>query len=82
MISAAENSNKFQKIRFWKEKSVENGFTVGPTSLLLKKKIPRATWSSELFGKFSKKSPHFEEKSFEIANIFLEDLGKFSAFFF
>jgi hypothetical protein len=50
--------------------------------LLLKKKIPRATWSSELFGKFSKKSPHFEEKSFEIANIFLEDLGKFSAFFF
>jgi hypothetical protein len=24
MISTAENSNKFQKIRFWKEKSVEN----------------------------------------------------------
>jgi hypothetical protein len=45
--------------------------------LLLKKKIPRATWSSELFGKFSKKSPHFEEKSFEIANIF----GGFRNFF-
>jgi hypothetical protein len=24
VISAFENSNKFQKIKFWKEKSVEN----------------------------------------------------------
>jgi hypothetical protein len=24
VISAAENSNKFQKTRFWKEKSVED----------------------------------------------------------
>jgi hypothetical protein len=38
--------------------------------LLLKKINPKATWSKELFGKFSKKSPNFEEKSFEIANIF------------
>jgi hypothetical protein len=28
VISAAENSNKFQKTRFWKEKSVENAVTV------------------------------------------------------
>jgi len=28
MISAAENSNKFQKTRFWKEKSVENTVTL------------------------------------------------------
>jgi hypothetical protein len=28
MISAAENSNKFQKTRFWKEKSVENVVTL------------------------------------------------------
>jgi hypothetical protein len=27
MISAAENSNKFQKTRFWKEKSVESVVT-------------------------------------------------------
>jgi len=27
IISAAENSNKFQKTRFWKEKSVENEVT-------------------------------------------------------
>ncbi len=27
VISAAENSNKFQKTRFWKEKSVEVGNT-------------------------------------------------------
>jgi hypothetical protein len=30
VISAAENSNKFQKIRFWKEKSVEDVGTLGP----------------------------------------------------
>ncbi len=33
MISAAaKNSNKFQKIRFWKEKSVEDVVTLGPTA--------------------------------------------------
>ncbi len=33
MISAAENSNKFQKTRFWKEKSVEDPvITLGPTA--------------------------------------------------
>jgi hypothetical protein len=34
MISVAGNSNKFQKIRFWKEKSVEDvdKFTLGPTT--------------------------------------------------
>jgi len=31
VISAAENSNRFQKIRFWKEKSVEDVVTLGPT---------------------------------------------------
>jgi hypothetical protein len=30
VISAAENSNKFQKSRFWKVKSVEEEFTLGP----------------------------------------------------
>jgi hypothetical protein len=28
VISASENSNKFQNIRFWKEKSVENVVTL------------------------------------------------------
>jgi hypothetical protein len=33
MISAAENSNKFQKTRFWKEKSFEEDVvTLGPTA--------------------------------------------------
>jgi hypothetical protein len=32
VISAAENSNKFQKNRFWKEKSVENVITLMPTA--------------------------------------------------
>jgi len=30
MIFAAENSNKFQKSRFWREKSVEAMVTLGP----------------------------------------------------
>jgi hypothetical protein len=29
---AAENSNKFQKIRFWMGKSVEDILTLGPTA--------------------------------------------------
>jgi hypothetical protein len=32
MISAAENSNKFQKVRFWKENSIEDMVTLGPTT--------------------------------------------------
>jgi hypothetical protein len=30
VISAAKNSKKFQKTRFWKQKSVENVITLGP----------------------------------------------------
>jgi hypothetical protein len=32
MISTVENSNKFQKTKFWKEKSVEDVVTLGPTA--------------------------------------------------
>jgi hypothetical protein len=32
VISAAENSNKFQKTRIWKEKLVEDVVTLGPTT--------------------------------------------------
>jgi len=32
VISATESSNKFQKTRFWKEKSVEDVVTLGPTA--------------------------------------------------
>jgi hypothetical protein len=32
VISTPENSNKFQKTRFWKEKSVEDVVTLGPTA--------------------------------------------------
>ncbi len=32
LISTAENSNKFQKVMFWKEKSVEDMVTLGPTA--------------------------------------------------
>jgi hypothetical protein len=30
VIFIAENSNKFQKTRFWKEKSIEDRITLGP----------------------------------------------------
>jgi hypothetical protein len=30
MIYVAENSHKFQKTKFWKEKLVEDGVTLGP----------------------------------------------------
>ncbi len=30
VISVTENSNKFQKTRFWKQKSVEDVVTLGP----------------------------------------------------
>jgi hypothetical protein len=32
VIFVGENSNKFQKTRFWKEKSVEDVVTLGPTT--------------------------------------------------
>jgi hypothetical protein len=32
VIFAAENSNKFQKTRFWRGKSVEDVVTHGPTT--------------------------------------------------
>jgi hypothetical protein len=32
MISIAENSNRFPKCKFWKEKSVEDMATLGPTT--------------------------------------------------
>jgi len=32
VVSATENSNKFQKTRFWKEKLVEDVVTLGPTT--------------------------------------------------
>jgi hypothetical protein len=32
VISATENSKQFQKTRFWKEKSVEDVVTLGPTA--------------------------------------------------
>jgi hypothetical protein len=30
MIYTIQNSNKFQKTKFWKEKSVEDAITLGP----------------------------------------------------
>jgi hypothetical protein len=43
--------------------------------------VSQATWSMELFGKFSKKKlSHFEEKSYEIIKIF-GSFGQISSLF-
>ncbi len=41
VIFAYENSNKFQRIKFWKEESVEDMVTLGPTAqaTLVKNKL-------------------------------------------
>jgi hypothetical protein len=36
VISAAENSNKILKTRFWKEKSVKGTVTLGPMAQTIK----------------------------------------------
>jgi len=51
VISGAENSNKFQKTKFWKEKSVEDMVTLGPTAqatlvVLNSQKLFHLHWSN------------------------------------
>jgi hypothetical protein len=38
--------------------------------LFKKKKKSQATWSRNIFGKFSEKSPYFKEESYVLAKIF------------
>jgi hypothetical protein len=47
-----ENSNKFQKSRFWKEKSVENVVTLGPTAQVTLVYIKRYLKAKEELWKF------------------------------
>ncbi len=58
MISATENSNKFQKTRFWKEKSVtEDVITLGPmaqATLVYMDHILYISWSVHLVGNFAR----------------------------
>jgi hypothetical protein len=42
MSSTAENSNKFQKTRFWNEKLVEDVVTLGPTTQVTLVKMMRS----------------------------------------
>jgi hypothetical protein len=50
MVYAIENSNKFQKMRFWKEKLVEDVLTLGPmaqdTLINIKKELGLSTSST------------------------------------
>jgi hypothetical protein len=53
VIFAAENSNNFQKTRFWKEKSAEDVITLGPTAqatlVMIKKPLKTAYFCSFIF---------------------------------
>jgi hypothetical protein len=53
VISAAENSNKFPKTRFWRENPVEDVVTLGPTA--------QATLVSCLCTGFFHENRHFFE---------------------
>ncbi len=50
VISAANNSNKFEKPKFWKEKSVENEFTLGPMAhaTLVRMKCKSSTFKKNM----------------------------------
>ncbi len=63
MISATENSNKFQKTRFWKEKSVENVVTLRPMAQAKLLHIRIATSIAETGGMIHVKQ-HVFHKSF------------------
>jgi hypothetical protein len=52
VISAAENSNKFQKTRFWKEKSVEDVVTLGPRAQATLVKTKKRKHPAKLATKF------------------------------
>ncbi len=54
MISAPENSNKFQKTWFWKEKSVGDVVTLGPmaqATLVMYEGMNKALMSTEKLGR-------------------------------
>ncbi len=50
VISDGENSNEFQETRFWKEKSVEDVVTLGPTATLVTMKVPLCPENSSSSG--------------------------------
>jgi len=52
VISVTENSNKFQKTRFWKEKSVENMVTLRP---MAQATLDASDCVLSLFGKLLRK---------------------------
>jgi len=76
VIYAAKNSNKFQKTKFLKEKSVEDVVTLGPTTQVTLVYIKMCLTTKEELWKFKyftmqkynliKKNPLKETKSFKI----------------
>jgi len=67
VISAAENSNKFQKIRLWKEKSVEDMVTLGPMAQATVVSLNASSFAQELEVQLSY-VPNQSEKLRKIGN--------------
>ncbi len=92
VISATENSNTFQKTRFWKEKSVEDVVTLGPMAQailvpyyykeIITKKLITSNCSRVFFFQFCEKKDlaHFFEKRKE--NLVIFTLGQKKSNFF
>jgi hypothetical protein len=76
VISAAENSNKFQKTRFWKEKSVDDVGTLGPTAqatlVYLKRKVVPNISMNSLEEKFDHKHVSNDTPTLMMISIFWE----------
>jgi len=67
VIAAAENSNKFPKTRFWKEISVEDMVTLGPTAQATLVSMNASSFAQELEVQLSY-VPNQSEKLRKIGN--------------
>jgi hypothetical protein len=74
MIFVAENSTKFQKTKFWKEKSVEDVITLEPTANATLVANEATTLSSKVFSlsNVTKFRPLKNIKEYSVANSLLK----------
>jgi hypothetical protein len=75
VISAAENSSKFSKTRFWKEKSVEDMVRLGPTAQARLVSLNASSFAQELEVQLSY-VPNQSEKLRKIGNQYWDLITK------
>jgi len=62
MIYVVENSNKFKNTKFWKEKSIENVVTLGPTTHV----FARSNITFQITNKSNNFMPYFFATTFYV----------------